>query len=39
MYWREYRTEFHIGLTYGVSESTMYGFFNNGLSGLNGKIS
>lgn len=23
MYWREYRTEFHIGLTYGVSESTM----------------
>ena len=20
MYWREYRTEFHIGLTYGVSE-------------------
>lgn len=24
MYWREYRTEFHIGLTYGVSESTVY---------------
>jgi hypothetical protein len=23
MYWREYRTEFHIGLTYGVSESTV----------------
>ena len=22
MYWREYRTEFHIGLTYGVSEAT-----------------
>jgi len=22
MYWREYRTEFHIGVTYGVSEST-----------------
>jgi hypothetical protein len=22
MYWREYRTEFHIGLAYGVSEST-----------------
>ena len=22
MYWREYRTAFHIGLTYGVSEST-----------------
>jgi hypothetical protein len=21
MYWREYRTEFHIGLAYGVSES------------------
>ena len=21
MYWREYRTEFHIGLSYGVSES------------------
>jgi Helix-turn-helix of DDE superfamily endonuclease len=21
--WREYRTEFHIGLTYGVSESTV----------------
>jgi len=21
MYWREYRTEFHIGLTYGVSEA------------------
>ena len=23
MYWREYRTEFHIGLTYQVSESTV----------------
>ena len=23
MYWREYRTEFHIGITYGVSESTV----------------
>ena len=23
MYWREYRTEFHIGLAYGVSESTV----------------
>ena len=23
MYWREYWTEFHIGLTYGVSESTV----------------
>ena len=23
MYWREYRTEFHIGLTYGVSEATI----------------
>ena len=23
MYWREYRTEFHIGLSYGVSESTV----------------
>ena len=23
MYWREYRTEFHIGLTYAVSESTV----------------
>ena len=23
MYWREYRTQFHIGLTYGVSESTV----------------
>jgi len=23
MYWREYRTEFHIGLTYGVSESNV----------------
>jgi hypothetical protein len=23
IYWREYRTEFHIGLTYGVSESTV----------------
>lgn len=22
MYWREYRTEFHIGLTYGISEAT-----------------
>jgi len=22
LYWREYRTEFHIGLTYGVSEAT-----------------
>ena len=23
MYWREYRTEFHIGSTYGVSEATV----------------
>jgi len=23
MVWREYRTEFHIGLTYGVSEATV----------------
>jgi hypothetical protein len=23
MYWREYRTEFHIGLTYGSSEATV----------------
>ena len=23
MYWREYRTEFHIGLTFGVSESSV----------------
>lgn len=23
MYWREYRTEFHISVTYGVSESTV----------------
>lgn len=23
MYWREYRTEFHIGITFGVSESTV----------------
>ena len=23
MYWREYRTEFHSGLTYGVSEATV----------------
>jgi hypothetical protein len=23
MYWREYRTEFHIGLAFGISESTM----------------
>ncbi len=23
MYWREYRTEFHIGLTYGLSESAV----------------
>lgn len=23
MYWREYRTEFHIGVTYGISESTV----------------
>ena len=23
MYWREYRTEFHMGLTYGVSEATV----------------
>jgi hypothetical protein len=23
MYWREYRTEFHIGQTYGVSEATV----------------
>jgi hypothetical protein len=21
MYWREYRTEFHIGVSYGISES------------------
>ena len=26
MYWREYRTEFHIGLTYGVSEATVCRF-------------
>jgi hypothetical protein len=25
MYWREYRTEFHIGLAYGISESTVLG--------------
>jgi hypothetical protein len=24
MYWREYRTEFHIAQSYGVSESTVY---------------
>jgi DNA-directed RNA polymerase specialized sigma subunit len=23
MYWREYRTEFHISLAYGISESTV----------------
>ena len=23
MYWREYRTEFHMGVTYGVSEATV----------------
>ena len=23
MYWREYRTAFHIGLSYGVSEATV----------------
>jgi Helix-turn-helix of DDE superfamily endonuclease len=23
MYWREYRTEFHIRITYGVSEATV----------------
>ena len=23
MYWREYHTEFHIGLTYGISEATV----------------
>ena len=23
MYWREYRTEFHIGMTYGISEATV----------------
>jgi len=23
MHWREYRTEFHIGLNYGVSEATV----------------
>ena len=23
MYWREYRTQFHIGMTYGVSEATV----------------
>jgi hypothetical protein len=23
MYWRKYRTEFHIGLTFGVSEATI----------------
>jgi hypothetical protein len=23
MYWREYRTQFHIGISYGVSESTV----------------
>ncbi len=23
MYWREYRTQFHIGITYGVSELTV----------------
>ena len=23
MYWRDYRTEFHIGLTYGLSESAV----------------
>lgn len=23
MYWREYRTEFHIGLAYGISEATV----------------
>ncbi len=24
MYWREYRTEFHIGISYGISESVVY---------------
>jgi hypothetical protein len=24
MYWREYRTQFHIAQTYGVSEATVY---------------
>jgi hypothetical protein len=24
MYWREYRTEFHIGISYGVSEATVF---------------
>ena len=24
MYWREYRTEFHVGITYGVSEATVW---------------
>ena len=23
MYWREYRTEFHIGITYGISEAAV----------------
>lgn len=23
MYWREYRTEFHIGIAYGISEATV----------------
>ena len=23
MYWREYRTEFHIGVSYGISESAV----------------
>ena len=23
MYWREYRTEFHIGITYGVSQAAV----------------
>src|SRR5512138_3393705 len=23
MYWRQYRTEFHIGLTYGISEAAV----------------
>ena len=23
MYWREYRTKFHIGITYGISEASV----------------
>lgn len=29
MYWREYRTQFHIAETYGVSESTVCRTINN----------